>query len=321
MKPLIYLASPYSAKQETVVERRVVQTQDAAARLLKAGHIVISPILHSHPMAGLVSFDHAQWLDVDKQLIDRSDEVWVLCLDGYAKSEGVKIEVDHAQATGKAVRFIDYPELIDVTDENKNFGKQTHTSYPCDRHIIGLTGFAQAGKDTFAESLVHNHGYVRVALADAVRNALYALNPTVRSSFDGRILVELQTLVDIVGWSRAKTEHENVRELLQRFGTEAGRDIHGEDCWINIAKAKIEALAPQNVVVTDVRFPNEAEFIHSLQGEIIEIVRPDFERLNDHDSEQSLPAEVINWRVSNNGTIEDLWDAASHIAFSYEDEV
>mgnify|MGYP006283771541 FL=1 len=42
--------------------------------------------------------------------------------------------------------------------------------------IIGLTGYAQSGKDTVASLLVEHYGYERVAFADKIRSFLYEMN-------------------------------------------------------------------------------------------------------------------------------------------------
>jgi hypothetical protein len=77
-------------------------------------------------------------------------------------------------------------------------------------NIIGLTGYAQSGKDTFASILVEKYGYSRIAFADKIRDFLYGINPMVGCSPTGY----LQDLVNLVGWDKAKQEPQ-VRRLLQ----------------------------------------------------------------------------------------------------------
>jgi hypothetical protein len=74
------------------------------------GVSVISPIAHSHPIfcrAPDVGRHFENWMELDLALIDASEAVYVLTLDGYQQSRGVKAEVEHARATGKPVVFID----------------------------------------------------------------------------------------------------------------------------------------------------------------------------------------------------------------------
>ena len=65
------------------------------------------------------------------------------------------------------------------------------------------------------------------------------------------------------GWDEAK-KTEEVRRLLQIFGTEIGRSLLGENIWVELATRNLES--SKNYVFTDVRFPNEADKIKNLGG-------------------------------------------------------
>ena len=49
--------------------------------------------------------------------------------------------------------------------------------------IIGLTGYAQSGKDTVAQVLVDNYGFNRVSFADPIRKLLYETNPMLKEGY------------------------------------------------------------------------------------------------------------------------------------------
>jgi hypothetical protein len=167
--------------------------------------------------------------------------------------------------------------------------------------IIGLSGYAQAGKDTTGSILVEEHGFHRVAFADALKDFLYALNPIIHSGG-----VRLRSVVDQRGWEFAKRVTE-VRELLQRLGTEAGRGILGQDIWIRTAMAKLhEGNHGNHHVFTDVRFPNEATMIKHHGGEVWRVWRPGTRAANAHASETSLDDWTFDYEIPNNGTIDDL---------------
>lgn len=122
MNKLIYLASPYSSADPEVVLQRVKDVGDATAKLIEAGNLIFSPILHSHYIAHLVAFDplnHAPdkltgWMEYDFAFIDKADEVWVVMIDGWDKSHGIAAEVDHARETNKPVRYLSFPALEEV---------------------------------------------------------------------------------------------------------------------------------------------------------------------------------------------------------------
>lgn len=170
--------------------------------------------------------------------------------------------------------------------------------------IIGLCGAAGAGKDEAAKALVAA-GWQRDALADRMRAGLLALNPAVAIDNLHQRWERLSALVDAYGWDKAKREHPEVRRLLQAFGTEAGRNIHGQDCWVKALFADWDRVTP--LVVADVRFDNEAAAIWGFGGKLISIERPGLEALpGDHASELGIDQDYVNYTVINDGTVEDL---------------
>lgn len=174
------------------------------------------------------------------------------------------------------------------------------------KRIIGLLGYAQSGKDTVAGTLVEKHDFHRVAFADALRDAAYALNPLVTCFLDG--VNRLQQLVDKVGWDEAKQDLE-VRRLLQVLGTEVGREIIDPDVWVNIARRKalnVIGFDNKNVVITDVRFPNETSMIRAMGGELWRVKRAGTEPVNAHTSETAVDHVDVDWHILNNRTLEDL---------------
>ncbi len=104
---MIYLASPYSHPDQTMREQRFRAACRAVATLLRAGHVVFSPIVHSHPLVehGLPA-DWKFWECIDRQHLERCDEVVVLMLDGWRESTGVRAEVRIARELGKLVRYL-----------------------------------------------------------------------------------------------------------------------------------------------------------------------------------------------------------------------
>lgn len=176
--------------------------------------------------------------------------------------------------------------------------------------VIGLSGYARAGKDTAAAALVERHGFTRTAFADALRDMLYALNPSIPIATDKEIDVPyhapLQDLVDSFGWEGAKSE-PHVRKLLQRLGTEAGRAVLGQDIWVDT----LFRSPPARLVIPDVRFPNEAEAIKAHGGVVIRVDRPGCQPVNGHPSETALDDFNFDSVVHNSADIGHLEQSIS----------
>ena len=183
-----------------------------------------------------------------------------------------------------------YEQLSLFTDEELGISNAYNT--------IGLVGYSQSGKDTVADILVKNYGYTRVAFADKIREFLYGLNPMVACSPTGY----LQDLVNLVGWDAAKQEPQ-VRRLLQDLGNSARKTID-ENVWVTLALGNIDV--NQRVVITDVRFENEAIMIKFMGGQLWRVKRVGVGPVNDHVSESELEGYKVNQIFVNNGTIEDL---------------
>jgi dephospho-CoA kinase len=170
-------------------------------------------------------------------------------------------------------------------------------------NILGLSGYAQSGKDTIADYLVKNYGYTKISFADPIRKALYALNPKVNIA--DMLGVSLAAVVDGLGWENVKAESPDARELLQRMGTEVGRELFGKDFWVN--QAMLKAREHDKVVFADVRFENEVQAILEASGAVWRVSKPDVEAINRHVSETSLDTYNFSKHVQNMGSLEELY--------------
>lgn len=157
--------------------------------------------------------------------------------------------------------------------------------------IIGLTGRKQVGKDTIGEMLVRDFGFVRLAFGDELKRRALLGNPLVpitddcpgcqgyarhapRSQPQPTHFVYLRRLVDQHGWDDAKERFPQVRALLQTTGDQIR--AQDPDLLVRTVLDEIEMteLAAPRVVVTDVRFPAEAQALSDLGGYLVRVVRP-----------------------------------------------
>lgn len=176
--------------------------------------------------------------------------------------------------------------------------------------LIGITGCKGAGKNTAADFL---DGYTQLGFADKLKEAVANLFGMHLSRVNElKEFGQIELMIDR-GYPKNTTSHYtrrqfSGREFLQRFGTEMARNTFGQDFWVDQWEAAyndVTVNGPTPVVVTDVRFPNEAIRIKMLDGAVIEIVRPGHEP-DGHKSEEPLPDGLIDIRIYNNGTLDDL---------------
>lgn len=132
--------------------------------------------------------------------------------------------------------------------------------------VIGLTGQARSGKDTFYRLVLAPRGYIRIALADPVRALGLALRLPRRDGLKGRVLALAGLEEDGKAYYYAwygQAKSPEVRKTLQLLGTELGRQEIDPGIWLYIALQEVKRIveAGGRVAITDIRFPNEAAAI------------------------------------------------------------
>jgi hypothetical protein len=175
--------------------------------------------------------------------------------------------------------------------------------------LIGLCGVARSGKDSAAQHLIDNFGFTKIAFADGVRQMALGIDPYVHTeqprhyTEGGAPMARYSDVLKNIGYENAKALPD-VRRLLQRCGTEGGRKIFGDDVWVSAMAHRIGALARRdaNIVISDVRFPNEAEFIRRVGGYVIRMLRPGYVNPDAaimlHESETQVASMEVDAEVS-----------------------
>lgn len=106
----VYLAIPYSAISKHLEEERFIIATRLAGRLIENGVNCYSPITNSHPIrifnCNPMLGDWQTWGEIDREMIDWCDIVYVICIRGWRDSVGVNEEIEHALSTGKPVVLI-----------------------------------------------------------------------------------------------------------------------------------------------------------------------------------------------------------------------
>ena len=200
--------------------------------------------------------------------------------------------------------------------------------------IVGFVGFIGAGKDTAADYLVNFHGFRRDSFANTLKDAVAAVFGWDRILLEGRTKEarEWREQKD-EWWSERLGMTITPRWVLQYWGTEVCRNGFHDDIWIASLENKLRQ-TKDDVVISDVRFPNEIKAIHNAGGVVVRVKRgpePDWydnalnfnagqqrigwaigkhelEQRGIHASEYSWVGGDIDYVVENNSTIDDLFN-------------
>ena len=190
--------------------------------------------------------------------------------------------------------------------------------------IIGFTGRRGRGKDTAADYLVSGYGFTKYAFAMPLKRG-------VQEWFDftdDQIFTDEKEKID---------QHWGIspREILQKMGTEVMREMlpklfqdelqreNLQNFWIRRAEKWLTKQKIYNsnvlVVVSDVRFQNEVDWINKNGGKVYRIVRPcldvkDITKTDLHLSETSSDSlENVEKTIVNDTNIEFLYDSLDRI--------
>lgn len=191
--------------------------------------------------------------------------------------------------------------------------------------IIGLLGFIGSGKGTAGDILVENN-FAALSFAGSLKDAVSSIFGWDRALLEGDTTesrVFRETVDDF--WSVKFNKPITPRYILQYFGTEVCRNNLLDSIWVDSLERKIQQY--DNVVITDVRFKNEIDFLKSIGAVFIQIdrkeTRPDwygyldsFDRSvfdnfansqNIHKSEYDWYGNPhIDYIIENNGTLQEL---------------
>lgn len=166
--------------------------------------------------------------------------------------------------------------------------------------IFGIHGKKRTGKDTLCNCLLKQSPL-----------------PAYRKAFADALKLEVAgacgVTTDII-----EQHKDNFRLILQGWGTDFRRKMFGDDYWINIMKEELSILEKiyKVLVIPDIRFRNEYDFIKRHGGIMIKITRNSITMPDNHESERTIGAP-FNETIDNNGDIKFLGLAAEMLINKY----
>ncbi len=165
--------------------------------------------------------------------------------------------------------------------------------------LIGICGKKGSGKDTAGATLA-SIGYHQVAFAEALKLMMARLYEYLKLD---SVTASKMIFGDLKEMPVPELGGHSTRYAMQTLGTEWGRLCLDRDLWVNIGIAKAKQYG--KAVITDVRFPNEAEAIKEQGGVIIRLLRTDALTGDGHASEQ-VDNIVPDYFVDNNESLQNL---------------
>ncbi len=172
--------------------------------------------------------------------------------------------------------------------------------------IIGLIGLKRSGKDTFADYIVEKYGYEKYSFAGPLKDAckiMFCLND---EQIDGNLKEVIDPRFGI-----------SPRHMFQFMGTEVMRELFPkisekytvkESFWIHRFKIWYNDNKDKNIIVSDIRFQDEANAIKNLGGTLIKINNPRIQNIDNHKSEKDVDNLQYDYIINNDETIENYYN-------------
>jgi hypothetical protein len=165
--------------------------------------------------------------------------------------------------------------------------------------IIGIVGKKGVGKDTMADFLISS-GYdcIKMSFAEPLKKIVVEL---FHLEWDD-VLDQGKKEILLPQWNKTP------RQLLQWIGTDIFRKYVRDDIWILHLQTRIlkqqQTNPSQSILITDVRFPNEADLIRRMGGILVRIVPSSFQDshryLSDpHSSEMEQDSISVDYVLYN----------------------
>ena len=195
-----------------------------------------------------------------------------------------------------------------------------------DVKLIGICGAARAGKDSVAKAMtqilvdtrnekLQDHVIATESFAAPIKSMVAML----LDFFGYGSIMNPNTLAPYLEGDEKETELENIgasaRKLMQTLGTDWGRKVINDDIWLNSMEERITHYGEAKkhghegafVIITDVRFDNEAEMIKRKGGVIVQVTTTrETDAAPEHDSERGVSACMVDSIIPNDKDIEDL---------------
>lgn len=208
--------------------------------------------------------------------------------------------------------------------------------------IIGIIGLKGSGKDTIANHLVEKHNFKKDSFAKSLKDATAAIFGWDRDMLEGATPEsrDKREMTD-EWWSERMERTITPRQVLQQLGTDVIRQNYFDDMWLATLENRIRLNPNQNVVISDVRFPNEVKSITYSGGKLIRVQRGPYPEWYDvaikaamgqdiaaisqmntaypevHSSEWAIAGCTVDANIHNDSTIADLHANIEEIINTY----
>ncbi len=202
--------------------------------------------------------------------------------------------------------------------------------------IISISGLIGSGKDTIADYLVAQHGFLRESWAGTLKDAVSYVFGWERELLEGKTPEARVWREQVDTWwaDRLGNPKLTPRWVLQYWGTEVCRHGFHDEIWVASLENKLRKTA-KNIVISDSRFPNELSAVKRAGGITIRVQRdtdPAWVKVckknfdlfkitfpEIHASEYSSVCLDYDFALQNDGSIDELYNKVNDLVQCHQD--
>ena len=174
--------------------------------------------------------------------------------------------------------------------------------------IVGLIGAKRTGKTTCAEYLINNYKFESIAFADPIKQACKIIFDFDEEQLEGKYK---ETVDERWGITPRQAFQIMGTDFFRQFLPENHKEFEkvvGNKMWIKRLMIWCEKNKEKNIVISDIRFPNEAEEVKKMGGILIKITNPKVNINKDsHISEQLIDKIDYDYLINNNSDINSYY--------------
>jgi len=177
--------------------------------------------------------------------------------------------------------------------------------------------FARGVKDGSREDFKEIYEYINSVIEDAVKDLQHLPEPPMALD---KTISNLEALITTPeNFYEDKTDL--TRKILQNYGTNIFRKRIDSDWWVKDTVSRLQKIDSDFIILTDVRFPNEIEFVARFFNVTAIRINREMNRekdFNEHESEKALDNyKGFDVTISNNSDLESLRKKAELVANKY----
>lgn len=197
--------------------------------------------------------------------------------------------------------------------------------------IVGISGLIGSGKSTVANRLIEKYNFKKDSFATNLKDSVAMIFDWPRDMLEGDTIESRiwRETTDLWWSNKLNIPNFSPRLALQLIGTDALRNHFNSDIWFLTLENRVRKNLNQNIVISDVRFSNEINFIQQQKGILIKVSRgldpAWFEMAEAANNGDSLALEIMtddfpdvhfsewnwigseyNFIIHNDGTLEEL---------------